>query len=207
MSSTNREQLILSAAAFVAKTALEASDLVQGYSFWTFSDIFEENYFPSVPFHGGFGLLNLHGIAKPTYRAFQLLHKLGSERLLVDGLHETVNAWVTRGDTRVSALLVNHALPSHPIGPARVHVHLAHAPEPAGVWLERIDEHHANAKSRWRALGEPEYLDGPAVEQLHEASAMVRAVCPWTWRNGRLELEIELPPHAVAALTVEFGPS
>ena len=49
------------AAAFVAKTALEASDLVQGYSFWTFSDIFEENYFPSVPFHGGFGLLNLQG--------------------------------------------------------------------------------------------------------------------------------------------------
>jgi Glycosyl hydrolases family 39 len=42
----------LYAAAFVAKTALEASDLVQGYSFWTFSDIFEENYFPSVPFHG-----------------------------------------------------------------------------------------------------------------------------------------------------------
>ena len=83
-------------AAFVAKTALEASDLVQGYSFWTFSDIFEENYFPSVPFHGGFGLLNLHGIAKPTYRAFELLHKLGNERLLVDGLHETVNAWVTR---------------------------------------------------------------------------------------------------------------
>ena len=61
-----------------AKTALEASDLVQGYSFWTFSDIFEENYFPSVPFHGGFGLLTLHGIAKPTYRAFELLHKLGT---------------------------------------------------------------------------------------------------------------------------------
>ena len=40
--------------------------LVEGYSFWTFSDIFEENYFPSVPFQGGFGLLNLHGIAKPS---------------------------------------------------------------------------------------------------------------------------------------------
>ena len=36
---------------------------------WTFTDIFEENYFPSVPFHGGFGLLNLHGVAKPVYRA------------------------------------------------------------------------------------------------------------------------------------------
>jgi transketolase len=53
------------AAAFVTKIIMEAHGLVQGYSFWTFSDIFEENYFPSVPFHGGFGLLNLHGIAKP----------------------------------------------------------------------------------------------------------------------------------------------
>lgn len=58
---------------------MEMSGLVEAYSFWTFSDIFEENYFPSVPFHGGFGLLNLHGIPKPTYRAFQLLHHLGTE--------------------------------------------------------------------------------------------------------------------------------
>ena len=50
------------AAAFAASTVMEAHGLVDGYSFWTFSDIFEENYFPSVPFHGGFGLLNLHGI-------------------------------------------------------------------------------------------------------------------------------------------------
>ena len=83
------------------KTVMEANGLVEGYSFWTFSDIFEENYFPSVPFHGGFGLLNLHGIAKPTYRAFELLHQLGDELLLVDGLHETVDAWVVRKEARV----------------------------------------------------------------------------------------------------------
>jgi xylan 1,4-beta-xylosidase len=195
------------AAAFVAKTALEASDLVEGYSFWTFSDIFEENYFPSVPFHGGFGLLNLHGIAKPTYRAFELLHRLGSERLLVDGLHATVNAWVTRDNASIRTLLVNHALPRHPIAAARVRVHLAHVPEPSGTWLERIDEDHANAKRRWQALGEPEYLDRPAVEQLQATSEMVRETCPWTWRDGRLALEIELPAHAVAGLTVEFVPA
>ena len=88
------------AAAFAAKTALEASGIAEGYSFWTFSDIFEENYFPSVPFHGGFGLLTLHGIAKPVYRAFQLLHELGDERLLVDGLHQTVDAWVVQSERR-----------------------------------------------------------------------------------------------------------
>ncbi len=52
------------AAAYAAKIILEAQGLVEGYSFWTFSDIFNENYFP-CSFQGGFGLLNLHGIAKP----------------------------------------------------------------------------------------------------------------------------------------------
>ena len=195
------------AAAFVAKTALEASDLVQGYSFWTCSHIFEENYFPTVPFHGGFGLLNLQGVAKPTYRAFELLHKLGTERLLVDGLHQTVDAWVTRDAARVTVLLVNHALPRHSIVSERVRVRLAHAPEPSSAWVERIDEHHANAKRRWRALGAPEYLDGRTVEQLHEASRLTRQACPWTWHEDRVTLELELPPHAVAALTLELAPA
>lgn len=44
------------AAAFIVKTILEAAGLVQGYSYWTFSDIFEENYLPSVPFQGGIRL-------------------------------------------------------------------------------------------------------------------------------------------------------
>ena len=70
-----------------SRPILEANGLVQGYSYWTFSDIFEENYFPSVPFQGGFGLLNIHGIAKPAYRAFQLLHELGTELMPVDGTH------------------------------------------------------------------------------------------------------------------------
>ena len=38
----------------------------------TFSDIFDELAFPSKPFHDGFGLLTLHGVPKPIYRAFQL---------------------------------------------------------------------------------------------------------------------------------------
>jgi xylan 1,4-beta-xylosidase len=165
------------AAAFVAKTALEASDLVQGYSFWTFSDIFEENYF------------------------------LGSERLLVDGLHETVNAWVTRDNARITVLLVNHALPRHSIVSERVRVHLAHAPEPSGAWVERIDENHANAKRWWQALGAPEYLDGQAIEQLHEASRLTQQACPWKWCEDRIAVEIELLPHAVAALTLALAPA
>jgi xylan 1,4-beta-xylosidase len=99
------------AAAFIVKTVLEASSLVQSYGFWTFSDIFEEDGLPSRPFHGGFGLLSLHGIPKPSYRAFELLQALGSERHDVTGAHDTVDAWVVRDAEDVALLLVNHALP------------------------------------------------------------------------------------------------
>jgi len=100
-------------AAFAVKTIMEANGLVKGYSFWTFSDIFEENYFPSKPFHGGFGLLNLHGFTKPIYTVLKMLHSLGNESLLVDGLHETVDAWAIRGVNKTKVLLTNHALPRH----------------------------------------------------------------------------------------------
>lgn len=39
---------------FIAKTVLDGVGLVNGYSYWTFSDIFEENGMPSAEFHGGF---------------------------------------------------------------------------------------------------------------------------------------------------------
>ena len=194
-------------AAFAAKTAIEASDLVEGYSFWTFSDIFEENYFPSVPFHGGFGLLNLHGIAKPAYRAFELLHNLGDHRLLVDGLHDTATAWVARGTNRITVLLINHALPRHAITALHAHVHLTNAAEPSNAWVERIDEDHANPKRRWEALGAPEYLDGPALDELHEASHLIRQTCSWSRHDNQIELGVELPAHGIAAITLELSES
>jgi len=97
--------------------------------------------------------------------------------------------------------------PRHSIMNQRVRVHLAQAPEPSGAWVERIDEDHANAKRRWQAFGAPEYLDSATPEQLHQASSVTRQASAWTWRDKRIGLELELPPHAVATLTVELVPA
>jgi xylan 1,4-beta-xylosidase len=195
------------AAAFAAKSALEASEVVDAYAFWTFTDIFEENYFPSEPFHGGFGLLNLSGIPKPTYRAFELLHRLGEERLPVDGGHGTVDAWAVRKGDSLSLLLTNHALPQQPIQAQQILIEVADGRPPAGVRLERIDETHANAKADWRRAGVPTYLNDPAlIDRMREASRLVPEPTPFTWEDGRVRVEFELPPHAVAALTIEFKP-
>ncbi len=190
------------AAAFAIKSALEAAELVEAYSFWTFTDIFEENYFPSLPFHGGFGLLNLHGIPKPTYRAFELLHRLGEERLPIEGSHETVDAWAVRNGDRRTILLTNHALPRQSIARQRVRVELTGAPPPRSATLERIDEEHANAKLEWRAMGAPEYLTEAQVMRLEQASRLIAEPCAWSYEGGIARFEFDLPPHGVAALTV-----
>ena len=138
------------AAAFIVKTILEANGLVQGYSYWTFSDIFEENYFPSVPFQGGFGLLNIHGIAKPAYRAFQLLHGLGTELMQIDGAHETVDAWLVRGDGSATLMLTNFALPRHPIATESVNITVQGVVSIAEASIQRID---LDARQRQTPLG------------------------------------------------------
>jgi xylan 1,4-beta-xylosidase len=191
-------------AAFVVKTIMEANGLVEGYSFWTFSDIFEENYFPSKPFHGGFGLLNLHGIPKPTYRAFELLHSLGSESLLVDGLHGTVDAWVVRRVNKATVLFTNHALPRHHLEKQRVKFRLSNAPKPASAQIQRIDEDHANPRRLWKEIGAPEYLSSSQLDKLQDASQLKRERVDFGYTNGRIELEVTLPANSVAAIEFEF---
>ncbi len=196
------------AAAFATNIVMGVDSVVDGYSWWTFSDIFNENYMPSVPFQGGFGLLNIHNIAKQVYRAFELLHRLGTKQLLVDGLHDTVSAWVIRGDKQsATVLLTNHALPRHKIKKETVQITLTNAPKPTHAYLERIDETHANATRVWREMKKPEYLNQSQLEQLQAAAELVKESVPLSYDESRLDFEVTLEPHAVAAVTIAFEPS
>ncbi len=65
---------------------------IASMSYWVFTDIFEEAGPPMTPFHGGFGLLNLQGIKKPAYFAYQFLARLGPVELK----HDDPASWVCR---------------------------------------------------------------------------------------------------------------
>jgi xylan 1,4-beta-xylosidase len=192
------------AAAFIVKTVMEVAGIVEGYSYWTFSDIFEENYFSSQPFHGGFGLLTIHGIAKPAYRAFELLHRLGDELLEVSGAHPTVDIWVTRSERRFSIMITNGALPTHPIKTELLTIVLAMVPAIQTAFVERIDETHANPRRAWEAMGSPDYLQPHQVAALEAVSALVaEPLQPRITARG-VELDLAIPAQAVALITVEL---
>lgn len=178
---------------------------MQGYSYWTFSDIFEENYFSSVPFQGGFGLLNIHGIAKPAYRAYELLHALGTELMPVEGQHATVDAWLVRDGKAATIVLNNFALPRHPIATEAVTFTLKGATSVKSATIQRIDLEHANVKRRWEQMGKPEYLSSAMVAELNEVSELKSETVPVNIQNGHAVIEIEMPPQAVATIRVDWS--
>lgn len=57
---------------------------VKSMSFCEVSDVFEEDGPPIDNFHGGFGLMNLQGIRKPSFYAYKFLNMLGDTELNCD---------------------------------------------------------------------------------------------------------------------------
>ena len=56
-------------------------------------------------------------------------------------------------------------------------------------------------------MGEPEYLKGREVEQLQAASRLTSEPQRWKYADESVYLEIALPPHGVAAITLEYPPT
>lgn len=51
------------------------------FSYWVFTDIFEETGLPPTPFHGGFGLLNTQSLKKSAFYSYRFLNELGDIQL------------------------------------------------------------------------------------------------------------------------------
>ena len=68
-------------AAYILDKIKHASKYVNSMSYWTFTDIFEEQGPRATPFHGGFGLLNYQDIKKPAFYSYQFLNQLGNTEL------------------------------------------------------------------------------------------------------------------------------
>ncbi len=68
-------------AAYIVRSNLECLGLVDSLSYWVFTDVFEELGAGPAPFHGGFGIVNLQGIKKPSFHAYRMLSHLGETEL------------------------------------------------------------------------------------------------------------------------------
>lgn len=205
----------LQAATFVVRANLQSTGCVDSMSYWAFSDIFEEEGGGQEPFHGGFGMINQHGIPKPTYHAYRFLSALGDHLLA-----RTENGVITRDgqSQNVTALFYNYpdeVTQSVPAsfetrdiadsvlaqGTARtITVSIRDLPANTAYQIEIVDKDHGNAMAKYKTLGYPLNLSRSDVTEIKAVAKNTRREVFSSNSAGELNLVFDLPPWAIALL-------
>lgn len=181
---------------WLADTIRQCDGLVNEMSYWTFSDVFEEQGVVKQPFYGGFGLMAEGGIPKPSFNAFLMLHKLGDQRLKLD----SDSALVTR---RKDGMLViaawNMADPGVPGSAKDLKFEFEHA-KVRKVQVTRLDADHGDVRKAYEAMGSPRYPTKEQIEKLRAASRLSPPEMQEV-KNGSLTLGI--PAHGLVLLEIK----
>ncbi|MCH6257708.1 hypothetical protein MLD52_14210 [Puniceicoccaceae bacterium K14] len=205
----------LQAATYVTKANIDSIGTVDSLSYWVFTDIFEESGAGNTAFHGGFGMINFQGIAKPTFHAYRFLNTLGDELL-----ERTSSGAITRcsESNKISAIAyhyppeITQTIPGSydsretadttlaTGSPAVIEWHLDGLPANAVLVLEIVDTNNGDAMSAWKRMGLPEPLSREQTQQLKDASAKTKLVHYTADEKGDFNLSIEVDPWSVISL-------
>ena len=164
------------AAAGVLATLAWNEGLVEGYSYWCVSDIFEEMGLHGIPFNNEFGLVNVYGTPKPVYRVFEALHEAGDRRLTVtaggDGNeYRTAEVLALADDEKVMLFAYNHDIEEREISDVTMELQI----EGSCRKIEKavISPNHTDPLACWDEMGKPAYPTKDQLEQIEEASRLI----------------------------------
>ena len=154
---------------WLADTVRQCDGLVHMLSYWTFSDVFDEQGVIKKPFYGGFGIVAEGGVPKPSFNAFRLLHMLGRERLPVD----SDSALATRRKDGSLAIAVwNYSAPKEMGVVKQVTLKLDGLAGKHQVMLYRVDGGHGNALPAYAAMGSPAEPTQAQYQALRKAAEL-----------------------------------
>jgi xylan 1,4-beta-xylosidase len=202
------------AAAFVIKANIESTGLVDSLAYWTFTDVVEEHGAGDTAFHGGFGLINYQGIAKPAFHAYRFLHQLGTEEIFrAEGFLATRAK--AHGHVRAVVCHYPEECPTAPpfavsfdaadevlrLGvPLTRRIVIRNLPAGSPYLVETVDEAHGFAGRAWDAMGRPASPSRDQIALLRDIATGARREIVRVDDTGTLQLELMLAPWAIALI-------
>ncbi|WP_117213214.1 GH39 family glycosyl hydrolase [Allorhizocola rhizosphaerae] len=176
-------------AAYLAPVVAAGGDLCDSFSYWTFSDMFEEMGVPTAPFHGGFGLLTHRQIKKPTFHLYAFMARMGGRILARDD-----RCLVTRDENgRVTVLAWGDVSLSVPIAGQGA----------AFVLRSSVSEEAGNAWAAWKQMGQPRSPSRRQLDVLREVAEPARTHSRLPVADGRVELDLTLARHEVTLVEID----
>ena len=180
--------------------------------------------FEDQPPFAGFRELATNGIDKPVLNAFRMLGLLGNEPVQVissaalpsddvvkGGVRGSpdITAMAARKEHEVEVLVWNYHDDDVPVPAATIKLTITGLPaEIQRGRLEefRVDSHHSNAFSAWRAMGSPQSPSAEQSEQL-EANGQLQLLTSPVWvdvAKGEFKTSFTLPRHAFSLLRLSW---
>ncbi|MGH9325863.1 MAG: GH39 family glycosyl hydrolase [Terriglobia bacterium] len=189
-------------AAFIVYTLSRCRGLVDAMSYWCFSDVFEEQGIAKDIFWGGFGLIAMRRILKPSFHAFSLLHRLGNERLSAGNGPAIATL---RADGSVAIIVWNQMRrgehgnlePGTSLSVRMLIRGLAHRNKLSVI---RVDDEHGSALPAYKHMGSPQYPTKQQLEELRQAAELPHPESSLVAGGTDTEVPIELPPGGIALL-------
>jgi xylan 1,4-beta-xylosidase len=186
---------------WMAGTVSQCDGMVDMMSYWTFSDVFEEQGVIKTPFYGGYGLVAEDGIPKPAFYAFALLHKLGDRRIA----EPQDDVLVTKRDDGSLAIAAwNLVAPSRTgvfTGPAKtITFDLRGVADAAQATIERVDTAHGDTLAAWKKMGSPAYPTRAQIAALKQASAIGP---PEAANISGHQLTVSIPAQGLALIDIK----
>ena len=204
----------------------------QYMSYWTFSDIFEENGFQSAPFWNNyaitnryFGILTKRNIPKPVFRSFQLLARYGSNISYTVNLinstngynkndpKQTVTVFLLKNNAkgsinRYSIFISNFANLNSTIDNQLIKINIMqniHGTIPKSAVLYRIDDDNGNVYGEWLKLGKPVYPTMDELNQMNKSSELIGdKVEIMTVNSNTASISLNVPPYGVAVIDLQY---
>jgi xylan 1,4-beta-xylosidase len=180
---------------WMADTIRQCDGLVSMMSYWSFSDVFEEQGVVKTPFYGGFGLTAEDDIPKPAFNVFKVLHQLGEERIPLD----SDSALLTRRkDGTLVLALWNYAPPERAGSPKEIHIRLENTKAHHAV-ISRVDGSHGDVHPAYEKMGSPQF---PTQKQIRELQRAGELPAPEVVHIENHELTLTLPTYGLAVIEI-----
>ncbi len=181
---------------WLANTIRECDGLVDMMSYWTFSDVFEEQGPVKEPFYGGYGLIAAGNIPKPAFDAFALLHRLGDERIASANADSLVTR---RKDGSVVVALWNLVEPTATGPDKSFHLDLRGVSPQATATISRVDAKHGDTLAAYDAMGRPKYPTAAQVKALRQVAELGK---PGTEKLVDGGLTVTVPAKGLAVIEI-----
>ncbi|HVO62975.1 MAG TPA: hypothetical protein VMT53_18745 [Terriglobales bacterium] len=182
---------------FMANTISQCDGMATAMSYWSLSDVFEEQGVVKTPFYGGFGLIAAGNIPKPAFYAFEILHDLGDQRLA----SSDPNVLVTKAkDGSLVVAVWNLVNPGETGAAKTVQLDFKGVKSGARLSIARVDDKHGNTLALWDKMGKPRYPTQAQISQLRQESKLPP---PGQQKLNGGKITLQLPVNGLAVLTVK----